>query len=75
MSMASKRRLRRNACGQKRRYASRKQALTALIRLIRAKPSIHVLACYQCRFCHGYHFGHNGGFVHQASSQSRRLAA
>jgi hypothetical protein len=58
--MASKRALRRRMCGAKRRYPTREAAVTALIRLIRARPSIAVLRSYHCRFCRAYHFGHTG---------------
>jgi hypothetical protein len=58
--MASKRALRRRTCGEKRRYPTREAAVTALIRLIRARPCMAMLRSYHCRFCRAYHFGHTG---------------
>lgn len=56
--MASKRRLRRNACGKKVRYASAADALDALKGLTRAKGWLGYMAPYRCPFCHAFHFGH-----------------
>ncbi len=54
--MSSKRRLRRNACGDKQRHADRTQAVRHLIELKR-KGAVSIRT-YMCRFCHGWHVGH-----------------
>lgn len=58
MTVASKRRIRRNACTGKRRYDSADQARTAITGLHRRKGYQGYLQAYHCRFCAGYHFGH-----------------
>jgi hypothetical protein len=57
-------------CGQKRRYPTREAALTALIRLIRARPCMAMLRSYHCRFCGNYHFGHTGAPIGLRSNRS-----
>lgn len=66
--MSSKRRLRRNACGRKVRYASQDEALAALIALKRGRPETGYLTPYRCPFCNGFHFGHPPKKVRQAMS-------
>lgn len=56
--MASKRRIRRNACGRKRKYATEKLAKRAIGELARAVGPIGYLRPYKCRFCGFFHFGH-----------------
>ncbi len=58
--MASKRRLRRRQCEQKRRHTTAGDALVALHRLQR-KGHQGKLTIYRCRFCNGYHVGHAQG--------------
>lgn len=64
--MASKRALRRKACGRKQRYGSAEEALAALKSLTRAKGWLGYMAPYRCAFCHGFHFGHPPKKVRQA---------
>lgn len=64
--MASKRRLRRNACGKKRRYDSQAQALAAIKALARSGCAVGYLTPYRCAFCHAFHFGHPPKRVRQA---------
>lgn len=64
--MASKRRLRRNACGKKRRYDSQDQALAAIKALTRSGGASGYLTPYRCPFCHAFHFGHPPKRVRQA---------
>jgi hypothetical protein len=56
--MASKRRIRRNACGRKRKYATEQLAKRAIGELARAAGPIGYLRPYKCSFCGQYHFGH-----------------
>ena len=56
--MASKRRIRRNSCTDKRRYESASQARAAISGLFRRKGYQGYLQAYPCRFCGGFHFGH-----------------
>jgi hypothetical protein len=55
--MASKRRLRRKACGGKHRHASQEEAVAHSISL-RRKGETGVLNAYHCGYCGGYHVGH-----------------
>ncbi len=54
--MASKRRLRRNACDGKKRHQSKAEALKVrwVVRNRHGK-----LMAYQCRWCNGWHLGHS----------------
>jgi hypothetical protein len=56
--MASKRRLRRKACGKKIRYTTVKDAENAKFRVYRQSYS-GPMDVYHCSFCGGYHFGHS----------------
>ena len=56
--MASKRRIRRNACTGKHRYDSAAQAQAAIAGLHRRKGYQGFMQPYRCSFCNGYHFGH-----------------
>lgn len=64
--MASKRRLRRKACGKKTRYDSQDEAVKALRALTRAIGWQGYMVPYRCAFCHGFHFGHPPKRVRQA---------
>lgn len=62
--MASKRALRRKACQGKVRHADAGGAYAAMRKLGRAKPDLapgSVIGAYKCRFCGGWHIGHNKG--------------
>lgn len=61
--MASKRAIRRRACGQKKRYGTHAEAVTGM-RWLRARAI--GMVTYSCRFCGGYHFGHPPQRVRQA---------
>jgi hypothetical protein len=58
VSMASKRRIRRNACTGKYRYDSAADAQAAIFGLHRRKGHQGYLQPYRCSCCNGYHFGH-----------------
>lgn len=60
--MASKRRLRRNACDGKRRYPTLRAAIHAAVQLVRSGHARRPLSLwgYGCSFCHGAHIGHRG---------------
>lgn len=57
--MASKRRIRRQACSGKQRFATSQEASDAMHALIRSgKQRRGWLNTYRCSFCKGYHYGH-----------------
>ncbi len=56
--MASKRRLRRNRCGDKIKYKNQEDCLLAL-RIVRRKfKDYSNLSTYKCNFCKQWHIGH-----------------
>lgn len=60
--MASKRRIRRKACGDKIRYETMQKAIDALTSakrrgIVKSRTTDHLNA-YRCGFCGGYHWGH-----------------
>ncbi len=55
--MASKRRLRRNACDGKKRHSNKDEALTAYRNVRRRHGRMRA---YQCKWCNGWHLGHSG---------------
>jgi hypothetical protein len=63
--VASKRRLRRRACGEKRRYTTVEAAradLPALYRRMRTRGGTvpeHHFAVYRCQWCGAFHIGSN----------------
>lgn len=61
MTVASKRRIRRNKCEGKVRYPSMDEAIGAAcaLRRIEKKASWQAQA-YRCSFCGGFHVGHGG---------------
>ncbi len=61
--MSSKRRLRRRACANKRRYATRDEAFTS--RDLAGRRTGAVMNAYRCHFCRGWHIGHAPAFVQQ----------
>ena len=57
--MASKRRIRRNACGRKVRHADEAQARKAIWALKQAYQGVlGFMNAYRCKFCGGWHIGH-----------------
>ncbi|MBF9263570.1 hypothetical protein [Paracidovorax cattleyae] len=56
--MSSKRRIRRNACTGKHRYANAADAQAAINGLHRRKGYQGYMQPYRCAFCNGFHFGH-----------------
>lgn len=54
--MASKRKIRRKQCGDKRRHKTQAQAVAHLISLQRDYGAN--LHSYFCKFCKGWHVGH-----------------
>lgn len=57
--MASKRRIRRKQCGNKRRYPTSAAAMAEMQDVIRnGRKGGGWLNVYRCQFCRGYHFGH-----------------
>ena len=59
--MASKRRLRRNACDGEKRHPDKTRAVAHLIHLKKLAMQSGFLASmrsYKCQFCHGWHVGH-----------------
>jgi hypothetical protein len=54
--MASKRRIRRNACGNKVRYPNSSSAWQAA-NAIYKKKGVR-LSFYSCNYCHSFHIGH-----------------
>jgi hypothetical protein len=73
--MASKRNLRRKACGSKARFPDQETATNALRSLRRRTSTSGVMAAYRCQFCSGFHFGHAPANVRQGIAATRRLAA
>jgi hypothetical protein len=58
--MSSKRRIRRNSCEGKRRFATQTDAVAAMISF-QKRSKDHTLAAYKCRFGNHWHFGHFRG--------------
>lgn len=56
--MASKRRMRRSACGDKVGFVTSIDAINALHQLRRAGKTRGSSAVYRCQFCGKYHYGH-----------------
>jgi hypothetical protein len=57
--MASKRRLRKTKCGDKKRYESLAEAKQTAWHVNRKKPTQNShLTAYHCPFCDHFHFGH-----------------
>jgi hypothetical protein len=62
--MASKRKIRRKSCGNKRRYPTDAAARYAVAMMItHDKTRGGVLRAYKCSFCKSFHIGHSGGSV------------
>lgn len=59
--MASKRRLRRNACTGKTRHPNAATAQRHIAALTRAGKWSGHMDAYRCRFCNGFHVGHGRG--------------
>lgn len=69
--MSSKRRLRRKMCDGKQRFASEKEARTAIWKLKQTKPGSGFVAPYRCSFCKQFHFGHPPARIRQAMAAMR----
>lgn len=62
--MASKRKIRRKSCGNKRRYPTDAAARYAVAMMItNNKTRGGILKAYKCTFCKAFHIGHSGGSV------------
>lgn len=57
----SKRAKQAAACGNKRRYATEREARNALHAVARKNPDCGFLRVYACGFCSGFHYGHARG--------------
>ena len=66
--MASKRRIRRRACGTKKRFGTQDDAMAEVRRRVAVTKGKMggKLAAYHCQFCHGYHIGHPPAKVRQS---------
>lgn len=71
--MASKRRLRRRACGTKKKFVTQEAALIEIRRRISATKGAMGgrLAAYHCTFCGQYHIGHPPANVRQSMADRR----
>ncbi len=58
--MASKRRLRRNQCGTKRRFPDEKAARAAISQAYRKGITKGPVTPYRCKWCGTFHWGHSG---------------
>ena len=58
--MSSKRAVRRRECTGKVRHASSGLAWSAMRSLQRSGRGKGHMSVYQCHFCRGWHFGHDG---------------
>jgi hypothetical protein len=68
--MASKRRFRRNSCGDKKRYSTLKEAQTAAWKFDRARND--TCHAYKCQFGDHFHIGHPTKAVRQAIAARQR---
>lgn len=59
--MASKRRLRKNACLGKIRHRTAEDAQIERVKAM--KRGVRGLNVYYCKYCNGYHVGHKPGWV------------
>jgi len=67
--VASKRRMRRQACGSKRRYLTPEEGRVAIWQLNRTQgvPGYRGhMNVYKCKFCHSYHVGHRPNSIAKA---------
>lgn len=63
--MASKRRLRRKACTNKKAYATHQEGVTASV-ILHKTTGTHSLNVYKCQFSGHYHVGHQPASVRYA---------
>jgi len=61
--MASKRKLRKRECGDKRRYGTMADAARHLAWLRNLNPSFNNVGAYHCGFCGSFHLGHSGALT------------
>lgn len=57
--MASKRRLRRNTCGNKVKFPTKKDALDRALLVKRKTGTTRYVDAYKCKFCGAYHWGNS----------------
>lgn len=57
--MASKRRLRRNTCGNKVKFPTKKDALDRALLVKRKTGTTRFVDAYKCKFCGAYHWGNS----------------
>ena len=55
--MASKRRIRRKACGSKRKFNSEQEAINHALAVKRHTGTKAFVSAYRCTFCHHWHWG------------------
>lgn len=55
--MASKRRIRRKACGSKRKFETEKAALSQALAVKRRTGTFAYVGAYKCSFCQCWHWG------------------
>lgn len=67
VALASKRRVRRQACSRKKGYENREHAERD-IELLRQRGNMHPMNAYRCAFCGLWHVGHL-----KLTSKRRRL--
>lgn len=59
--MASKRRIRRKACGSKRKFATEKEAQQQAYRVKNATGTTAYVKAYKCAHCNCWHWGNRNG--------------
>ncbi len=69
--MASKRAIRRKACGKKTRYATQEAAQAGIRALTRAIGWPGYMVPYRCAFCGQFHFGHPPAGIRRAIEAKR----
>ena len=73
--MASKRRLRRNACDGKRQYPDYHQAFDSLQALRRLGKVSGRITVYKCKYCRSFHVGHTPADVIAYVKRRHRLTS
>lgn len=66
--MASKRRIRRKACGSKRKFASEREALDQAFRVKYATGTKAYVNAYKCPHCNCWHWGNKRVITKQISA-------
>jgi len=70
--MASKRAIRRRACGRKRRHST---IDLAYIEVAKARESGHHVIAYRCKFCRQFHVGHEPRKTQRAREHGMTIKA